>query len=55
MKISILKVLLLCALFTAATGHAHDGGGQHSATEPGVIERWSDRALSRMQGWITRG
>lgn len=58
MKLSLLKLLMLCAVFAAAVSHAEDsslgGHADRNAAKPGVIERWSDRALARMQSWISR-
>ena len=57
MKASILIVLTLCILFAATAGKADNGSTMarmNSRTaDSGVIERWSDRALARMQGWIS--
>lgn len=58
MKPSILKALMLCALLIAAVSYADNasmtGHPDRITTEPSVIERWSDRALARMENWISR-
>lgn len=58
MKLSILTTLTLCALFAATAGKADNssmaGHPDRNSTEPGVIERWSDSALARMEHWISR-
>lgn len=58
MKFSILTTLTLCALFAATAGKADNasmaGHPDRNSTEPGVVERWSDSALARMEHWISR-
>lgn len=56
MKLSLLKLLMLCVVFAATISHADNnslgGHADRNAAKPGVIERWSD-AIARVQNWIS--
>lgn len=60
MKLSTLKSLavsaVVAALFvTAQVEHAVAAPERAiTATESGPVARWADRALARMEGWISR-